>query len=101
MNKVFKFLLFLLYATVIFFLPNNYIILYAFAINLIASFITKIKVKDVLNNILHFMPFILLTVIINYLLGYHIEAIWIGIKLILVCNITFIYSKTTTIARFC
>lgn len=42
------------------------------------------------------MPFILLTFIINCLLDTYINAIWMAIKLLLVCNITFIYSQTTS-----
>ena len=43
------------------------------------------------------MPFIIFTFIINCLLDDIMNAIWIGIKLLIVCNMTMIYSNTTTV----
>lgn len=97
MKDVIKFLLFLIYATIIFFLPNQPIVLFAFFINFSVMLFTKCTVGSAVNSIMKYLPFILLTFFINCLLGDVIEATWIAIKLILVCNITFIYSKTTTV----
>lgn len=102
MKEVIKFLLFLVYATSIFFLPNHAIIFsLLLVIHLFIMFFTKTKAKLAITNITHFLPFILLTFIINCILGYFSYAIWISIKLFLVCNITFIYSNSTTITRNC
>lgn len=101
MKNMIQFLLFLAYATTIFFLPNHYIILFAFLINFIIMLFTKCTIKSAIRNIYKFLPFILLTFVINCFLGYYIEAIWIGIKLLVVCNITYVYSKTTTVTRNC
>lgn len=57
----------------------------------------KIKVVDAIQNIVKLLPFILLTVIVNCLLSNYEYAILVAIKLILVCNVTYIYSKTTTV----
>ncbi len=97
MKYVILFLFFVFYATLIFFLPNNYIVLFAFLINIASMISTKCTIKSALQNLLHFLPFILLTVIINVLLGYYIDAIWIVVKLLLVCNINFIYSRVTPV----
>ena len=101
MKEVIKFLAFICYATAIFFIPDNYIILLAIAINIVMLLITKVNLKSAVKNITAFLPFILFTVIINCLLDYYKNAIYIGVKLMLVCNITFIYSKTTSIRRIC
>lgn len=100
MKNLVKFLLFILYATFIFFMPNTPIVLFVFVINIIAMLLTNLTIIDVLKNLFHFLPFILLTGIINCLLGYYIDAIWLSIKLAFVCNITFIYSKSTTVTGF-
>lgn len=99
MKNVILFLLFILYSTAIFFMPNNSTILITVSINMIIMLIVKAKLKENIKNVIKFLPFILFTVIINYILDNLIKAIWLGIKLLLVCNITYVYSKTTTISR--
>lgn len=99
MKDVIKFILFLTYATLIFFLPNHSIILFAFLIHFSVMLFTKCTIKSVIRNIAKFSPFIFLTAFINCLLGDFVTAFWISIKLLLVCNITFIYSQTTTVTR--
>ena len=101
MKEIIKFLAFLCYATSIFFMPNNIVILLAFLVNITIIFLAKINIKNAIKNLLAFLPFILFTVVINCILDYYINAIWVGIKLLLVCNITFIYSRTITVRRVC
>lgn len=101
MKNVVKFLLFVIYATIIFFLPNNEKILWLFVIHTILMILAKTNIKKAIANLLGFLPFILFTLILNCLLDNYRNAIWLGIKLLLVCNITFIYAKTTTIGRNC
>lgn len=96
MKKVIEFLIFLIYATIIFIIPNNLLLLCPLAINITLLIITKTNLKKAIKNLLKFMPFILLTFVINCLLDTYINAIWMALKLLLVCNITFIYSQTTT-----
>ena len=100
MKNLIKFIIFIFYSTTIFFLPNNIVILVPLAINLLCMIIVKSKLKRIFKNLLNFLPFILFTAIINCILDNYINAMWIGIKLLLVCNITFIYASTTTTARF-
>lgn len=101
MRNVFIFLLFLIYATAIFFLPNNSIILVFFILNLLIMFLVKTSFIKAIKNLFKLFPFILFTFLFNYLFDSFQNAFWIGIKLLLVCNITFIYSTTITITRFC
>lgn len=82
-------------------MPNAPIVLFVFVVNVITMLYTNLTMIDTIKNLFHFLPFILLTGIINCLLGYYIDAIWLSIKLAFVCNITFIYSKSTTVMRIC
>ncbi len=97
MKSIFKFILFIFYSTIIFFLPNNKWIIVFGIINLLLNIINIKNIKKVFTNTFNLFPFILLTFIINIILDNFAYALWICIKLILVCNITFIYSSTSTI----
>lgn len=99
MKNVIKFLIFIAYSTCIFFLPNNKLILVFLIINLFAMILTKIHIKDIIRSTIKVLPFILFTFIINCLLDNFMNALWIGIKLIIVCNITITYSNTTSVTR--
>ena len=97
MKNSILFLSFVLYATLIFFI-NNYIgVLVVFLFNMIAMLCFKVKAIDAIENILKLLPFILLTVAVNCLLANYEYAFMIAIKLLLVCNVTYIYSQTTTV----
>ena len=99
MKDVTKFLLFITYSTIIFFLPNNIIILFFVLANLSIMIISKIKPKKVIHKSMLVSPFIILTFVINCILDNITNATWIAIKLFIVCNITIIYSETTNITR--
>ena len=99
MKDVLKFLMFIIYATTIFFLPNHIYILACFIINLAIILLCKLSLKKAIFNTLKIVPFVLFTFIINLFLDSFIFALWIGIKLLIVCNTTFIYSQTTTVAN--
>lgn len=100
MKNALIFLLFITYTTSIFFVPNSLFLVIFFIINLIIAIILKINFKKMLSNILKIFPFILFTFIINCFLDYYINAMWISIKLLLVCNITYLYSRTIRISQF-
>lgn len=101
MKKVINFLFFLIYVTAIFFMPNRiFIIITIFLINLLISMYLKINLKKELKNLLNLLPFILFTFIFNCFLDTIKNSIYIGGKLLLVCNMTYIYSKTITIFEF-
>lgn len=98
MSDLIKFLIFVIYSTCIFFFPNNEIILCFVIVNLVTMFIMRKHWKKILIGTLNLFPFVLFTFAINCLLDTCINAFWIGFKLIIVCNITMTYSKTTTVA---
>ena len=97
MKNVIIFILFLLYATTIFLIPNNLLLLCPLIINMVLWIATKSNIKKTIRNLLKLFPFVLLTFLINCWLDSYINALWMAIKLLLVCNVTFIYSQTTTV----
>lgn len=101
MKNIFKFLLFILYSTAVFFLPNNKLIFIFLLINTLIIILLKINIKSIVDSILKVIPFVLFTFIINCFMDNVQNAFWIGLKLIIVCYITVIYSKTTTVTRNC
>lgn len=108
MKNVILFLIFILYATFIFFVNHAIWLVGILVINSLAMLLFKVKITAVVENTVKLLPFILLTVVINCILSDYEYALLVVIKLILVCNITYIYSKTTTvremastIKRFC
>lgn len=100
MRNVMRFICFIIYSTIIFFIPNNRLILIFFVLNLCVVFIKKMSIKKIFDKSIKILPFVIFTFIINILLDNYYNALWIGIKLFMVCSITSIYSETTNITRF-
>lgn len=70
MRDLVKFLVFLFYCILIFFI-DNYILLAIFlVINLLLAIIYKISLIYLLKNMLKFIPFVLITLIVNIIFGY-------------------------------
>ena len=63
MKEIIKFLAFLCYATSIFFMPNNIVILLAFLVNIAIIFLAKINIKYVIKNLLVFFQNSLLKIL--------------------------------------
>ena len=99
MKNVIKFLLFITYCSVIFFLPNNEVILFFILFNLFIMILAKVNFSKMITKSLIILPFIIFTFLINCILDDITNAIWIAIKLFIVCNITITYSETTSIIR--
>ena len=100
MKNLIKFILFLIYTVGIFFI-NNYITLGLIAIfNIILMLALKIKLKNAINNIIKLLPFILFTVAINVIIADLEFSILIGLRLILVCNLSYVFSKTISYIEF-
>ena len=96
MITVLVFILFLIYATVIFFIKKFEILFLVFILNIIFMIIFKINLKNAVKFLIKLLPFIIFTVILNIIFSNFVSAIFIGIRLILVCNITYIFSKKMT-----
>lgn len=98
MRDLIYFILFLIYSTVVFFFPNNVMILVFVAINLVLFVIMRRFGKSILRRTFGLIPFVLFTFVFNCFFDTFSNAVWIGFKLIIVCNITMIYSCTTSVA---
>ena len=62
--------------------------------NIILIVALKINISNSIKNLVKLLPFILFTVVINALLAELEFAILMGVRLVLVCNLTYIFSKT-------
>lgn len=96
MINVAKFLIFILYTTSIFLLPNNLVFI-TIILNSLVWILSRTSLKKVISKTLKILPFVIFTFLINVLLDNIINAIWMAVKLLIVCNITIIYSETITI----
>ena len=93
------FLLFVIYSTIIFFLPNTIYLLLLLLLNILIIIIFNVNFKTIFFKLIQLSPFIVFTFIINLILDNFNNAFWISFKLILVCSITIIYSEKTNIYR--
>lgn len=98
--NIIKFILFLTYVILIFFIKNNIALIGALVIDIILIAIYKINLKKILNNLIKISVFILITAIINAFVVDINYAILIGIKLILVCIMTYIFSQMLSYMEF-
>lgn len=97
MKDIIKFIIFIIYCTSIFFFPNNNFILIFILLNVLTMILTRKHIKSIICGTLKILPFVILTFIFNYILDEFMNAVWISIKLLIVCNITMAYSTTTTV----
>lgn len=100
MKNIIKFILFLIYSISIFFIYNYIVILIIAIIHVLLMILLKINMKNAIHNLCLILPFILFTSIINICLADINFALLIGVRLILVCNITYIFSKTISKIEF-
>ena len=100
MKNIIKFILFLIYVIGIFFINNDIAISLIACINVTIIIMAKINVKKAIKNLIKLLPFILFTSLINLLFANLKDALLITVRLILVCNISYIFSKTITYLEF-
>lgn len=98
--NIIKFILFLTYAILIFFIKSNIALIGALAIDIILIIAYKINLKSLIDNLIKISIFVLITAIINAFVVNINYAILIGIKLILVCIMTYIFSKMLSYMEF-
>ena len=83
----------------IFFIPNTYVLV-LFSINIFFMIIQRKYIRYIVLKTFKIFPFIIFTFLINCILDSFLNAVWVSIKLVIVCNITFIYSSTIKIIEF-
>ena len=98
-----KFLLYIIYITAIFFLPNGWWVMAGVVIDFTMTIVVCYKNLSLLGKIwrgtIKVLPFVLLTLIFNWWLDSWQAAFWIGLKLIIVCNATMIYAAKMTVTE--
>ena len=93
MTYIIAFILFLIYTIGIFFIKEYYILGVIALINVILMIILKENIKNAFITMIKIMPFIIFTSIINTLISGVNHGLLIGIRLILVCNTTYIFAN--------
>ncbi len=100
LKNIVKFILFLIYTISIFFIKNYILLTLILFINISLILISKININKAIKSLIKLMPFILFTVVINIIFVDLKFAILIGVRLILVCNISYVFSKTISYTEF-
>ena len=98
--NIIKFIFFLTYVILIFFVKSNIALIAALAIDFTLIIAYKINLKSLIDNLIKISIFVLITAIINAFVVNINYAITIGIKLILVCIMTYIFSKMLSYMEF-
>lgn len=93
MKDTIKFILFIIYTALIFCIKDYRIIALIVEINIVLMILGRIKLKEAGKSLIKLSPFILMVMIINTILDSIEVGIFIGIRLILVCNITYTFTK--------
>lgn len=96
MKNVLKIIAFIIYTVLLFLVKDIWLIFGTILFQIALTLICHISINQSIKTLIKLMPFILFTVLINLCVMETIEAILIGIKLIIVCNMTYIYGSTTT-----
>lgn len=95
-KNVLIFIVFFIYTVLVFYIKNYMVLGILSLVHILVMLSLKISLKQGLKNILAILLFILFTVIINiFAMGLE-DAILIGIRLIIICNATFIFTKLLT-----
>ena len=93
MKNVIKLVLFLSYTIAIFIVKHDMFAVVVLGINLLLTLALKISIKEEINNMVGAIIFVIITATINAIVVDIKSGIMIGIKLLLVCNITYIFSR--------
>ena len=97
MFKTLIFILYIIYTTAIFFMPNFWPLLTILFINLPFMLIIHIDINHFCRQFVKFLPFVVLTLILNFFLDTYQNAILVTLKLLLVCQVTLTYASFTSI----
>ncbi len=96
MIDIIEFLLFLAYTVLVFFIKDCVLLGIVVIINILLMIILKENIKKAFFSILKLMPIIIFTSSINIVMSGFSFGILIAIRLILVCNMTYIFSRRMT-----
>lgn len=91
MKNLLKFLFLLAYTITIFFIDDFFIISLFSIFNIYLIILKKISFTQIIRNIFYVSFFIIFTVILNIIFGDLSTGLLTGYKLLLVCNMTYIF----------
>ena len=100
MKNLIKFILFLMYTIGVFFVEDYISFGLIALLNIFLMIIAKINLKKAFKNTIKILPFILFTIAINLIFADLKFSILIGIRLILIRNLTYVFSKTISYMEF-
>jgi energy-coupling factor transport system permease protein len=100
MFRTIKFLSIFAYTIGIFFLEWPFILI-ALGINIVAMILCRVTPLAAAKYLLSFLPFILFAAIFNFALGFVRDAVYLAVRLILICTITQCYKKAVNINDLC
>ena len=93
MKNVIKILLFLAYTIAIFVVRPDEFTIIVLGINILLTILLKISIKEELSNLIGIIILVVFTAVVNAIVVDVKTGVMIGVKLLLVCNVTFIFSK--------
>lgn len=96
MKTVIKFITFFVYTICLFWIKDIRVLAGIFAFQILFMLLCHVSVSGAIKTIWELLPFILFTVAIDLCVMEVIDSILIGIRLLMVCHITYIFGKTTT-----
>lgn len=96
MKTIIKFIAFFIYTICLFWIKDINVLLGIFVLQILFMLLCHVSVSGAIKTIWKLLPFILFTVVIDLLVMEVMDSILIGIRLIMVCHITYIFGKTTT-----
>jgi energy-coupling factor transport system permease protein len=95
-----KFLSIFAYTITIFFFDWPFIAAFLL-INITAMILCRVSPPAAARYILSFLPFVFLAAVFNLILGFVQDAIYLTVRLILICNITQCYKKVVNTSDLC
>lgn len=99
MKTVIKFIAFFIYTICLFWIRDINLLLGIFALQILFMLLCRVSASGAIRTIWKLLPFIIFTVVIDLFVMELMDSILIGIRLIMVCHITYIFGKTTTAGK--
>ena len=99
MKNILKFAIFIGYTVSIFLIKDIRIIAGLFCLNWVITIILPINFKNIFYNLKILLPFIIFTMLMNFILDSIQAGVLIGVKLVICYHVTYIFSKTMTISE--
>lgn len=96
MKTVIKFIAFFVYTICLFWIRDIRVLAGIFAFQILFMLLCHVSVSGAIKTIWKLLPFILFTVVIDLFVMEVMESILIGIRLVMICHITYLFGKTTT-----